>query len=130
MKPGLACLLVEDEALIAMDLSWQFTKAGFDRCRVAATGETALACLENDRFDVVVLDNHLAGGMDGIETAARIRAISDIPIVFMTGYPQDEALLKKIRPFTPAPCVDKPVVFSELLAAIDLLVSRRQRPIK
>ncbi|MCX6561145.1 MAG: response regulator, partial [Candidatus Aminicenantes bacterium] len=109
MKPGLNILLTEDEAIIAMDLEWRLKQAGAGRCRIVATGESALAWFEKEPPDVVVLDNHLAGVMDGIEAAARIRAEgSGVPIIFMSGYPQDEAFLARVRPLHPLACLDKP----------------------
>ena len=121
MKAGLSILLAEDEALIAMDLEWRLKQAGCGRCRVVATGEDAVAWFEKERADVVVLDNHLAGVLDGIEVAERIRAASGVPIIFMSGYPQDEAFQARVRPLRPIACLDKPIVFEELLAALDAL---------
>jgi len=123
MKPGLAILLVEDEAIIAMDLRFRLISAGCGRCRVVSTGEAAVASAETEPFDMIVMDNHLAGAMDGIEAAARIRDFKDIPVIFMTGYPQDEVYLAKTRPLRPAACLDKPVIFEDLIAAIDSVAS-------
>jgi len=74
MKREPAVLLAEDEALIAMDLSARLKNAGCGRVQVVATGEEALAWAGRERFDVIIMDNHLAGSMDGVETAARLRA--------------------------------------------------------
>jgi DNA-binding response OmpR family regulator len=119
MRPGLSILLAEDEAIIAMDLEWRLKQAGCGRCRIVATGEAAVAWFKKEPADVVVLDNHLAGATDGIDAAEHIRVGSGVPIIFMSGYPQDETFLSRVRPLHPIACLDKPVVFEELLAAID-----------
>jgi CheY-like chemotaxis protein len=64
------------------------------------------------------MDNHLAGPVDGIEAALRIRAGSRVPIIFMTGYLRDEAFRERVRPVGPIACLDKPVIFEELLKAL------------
>ncbi len=123
MKSDLAILLVEDEAIIAMDLRNRLLRAGCGRCRVVSTGEAAVAWAENEPYDLIVMDNHLAGPMDGIEAAARIRARKNIPVVFMTGYPKEEVFLEKTRTIRPAASLNKPVVFEDLVAAIETATS-------
>ena len=119
MKRGLSILLVEDEAIIAMDLKYRLLQEGCSRCRIVSTGEAAVAFAETESFDMIVMDNHLAGVMDGIEAARRIRSSKDIPVIFVTGYPKDEIYLEKTRPIRPVACLDKPVDFDDLLAMID-----------
>jgi DNA-binding response OmpR family regulator len=121
MKPGLAILLVEDEAIIAMDLRNRLVRAGCGRCRVVSTGEAAVSWAGTETYDMIVMDNHLAGTMNGIEAATRIWAKKDIPVIFMTGYPNDEILREKTRLLRTAACLDKPVVFEDLVAVIEAL---------
>jgi len=111
-------LLVEDEAIIALDLRRKLQSAGYRVIGTAATGEDAAALAERGHPDVVLMDNHLAGPIDGIEAALRIRAHSDVPIIFMTGYLQDDAFRERVRPVRPIACLDKPIVLEELLKAI------------
>jgi CheY-like chemotaxis protein len=113
-----AVLLVEDEAIIALDLRRKLQKAGYRVIGTASAGEEAAAIALRDRPDVVLMDNRLAGAVDGIEAALRIRAKSDVPIIFMTGYLQDDAFRKRVRPVRPIACLDKPVNFEELLKAL------------
>jgi CheY-like chemotaxis protein len=110
-------LLVEDEAIIALDLIHKLRQAGY-QITTAATGEDAAAMVLRDAPNVVIMDNHLAGKIDGIEAAREIRAASDVPIIFMTGYLQDEAFRERLRPVRPIACLDKPIILEELLKAI------------
>jgi CheY-like chemotaxis protein len=118
MKTIRSILLVEDEAIIALDLGRKLRQAGYQVIGTAATGEEAAAIALRDRPDVVLMDNRLAGAVDGIETALRIRTGSGIPIIFMTGYLQDEAFRERVRPVGSIACLDKPVIFEELLKAL------------
>lgn len=83
-------LIVEDEAIVAMALSRALPRLGHQVCRVLASGEEALACINTERPDLILMDIHLVGAWDGIQTAERIRAEHDVPIVFITGYSIDE----------------------------------------
>ncbi|GEM_PF-5656156 len=118
MNDGRRILLVEDEALIAMDLEWRLRRAGYGRCRIVPTAEEAVTWFEMERHGLVIMDNHLAGDADGIEAALRIRAQSDVPIIIVSGYTRDEAFLARVRPLGPAACLDKPIVFDDLLAGL------------
>jgi CheY-like chemotaxis protein len=121
VKPGWSILLVEDEALIAMDLRLRFMKEGAGRVRIVATGEESVLCAAAERFDVVVMDDHLAGDMRGIEAAERIRAAGDVPIIFISGYPKDDGFFARTAALRPAACLDKPIDFRRLMTAIHSL---------
>jgi len=118
MNPGGSILLVEDEAIIAWDLKDRLESAGYPVCRMIATGEDAVLWAERARPGVILMDNRLAGEIDGLEAALRIRANSDVPIVLMTGYPQDEEFQKRIAPVHPLACLTKPVNIEELITIL------------
>ena len=121
MKRGWNILVVEDEALIAMDLRLRLLQEGAGRVRVVATGEESIACAAGERFDLVVMDDHLAGELDGVEAAERIRSSSQTPIIFISGYPKDEAFLARTARLCPAAFLDKPIDYRRLMAVIDAL---------
>ena len=79
-------LLVEDEAFVAMSLTRALPRFGYEVCCVLASGEEAIQRLEKEQPDVVLMDIHLVGTLDGVQTADIIRTRCEIPIVFMTGY--------------------------------------------
>lgn len=94
-------LIVEDEVIIAEDMRLRLQSLGYDVCAYVSSGEEAIGIVEQDRPDLVLMDIILKGDLDGIETAGRIRSVSDIPIVFMTAYADEEKLerAKLIEPF-------------------------------
>ncbi|MCO6451936.1 MAG: response regulator transcription factor [Caldilineales bacterium] len=75
-------LIVDDDALMRRSLSLQLEQAGY-RTTTAASGEDALALIQRDRPDLVLLDVGLPG-MDGLETIRRIHQEMDIPVIFVT----------------------------------------------
>jgi len=118
MKPAASILLVEDEAIIALDLKGKLAEAGYSICRMIPTGEDTVLWAERDRPDLVLMDNRLAGKIDGVEAALRIRSKSDVRIIFMTGYPQDEEFRERVRLINPTACFAKPVIIEELLEVL------------
>ena len=81
-------LVVEDEALLAMELEQVLTEAGHEVV-LAADGPGALACAADPslRLRAVVVDLHFPGGMDGREVIRSLRTRSPgLPVVVVTGY--------------------------------------------
>lgn len=79
--------LVEDEAIIAMELEDRLEALGHEVCGHAARGEQALSMLPAARADVVLMDVNLGAGISGIQVAERLQeTMADLPIVFLTAY--------------------------------------------
>ena len=78
-------LVVEDEAIVAMDIAQRLSRAGCDVPAVTATGEVALRTLEELHPDLVLMDILLKGEKNGIETAREIKDQFEIPVIFLTG---------------------------------------------
>lgn len=80
-------LLVEDEPLIAVNEAEQLTNMGYGVI-TAYSGEKALGRFQAgpEAVDLVVLDINLKPEMDGIETARRILAIRDLPVIFLSSH--------------------------------------------
>ena len=109
MQGKIRILLVEDEAITALLLKRSLELEGHKVYEPLATGRKALEFVETHRIDVILLDINLAGDLDGIETAKRISAIRDIPIIFTTGYSDDE-IKRKASVLQPIAYVVKPII--------------------
>ena len=59
-------LIVEDEAVIAMEIEMRLGKMGYEIIGNAATGEKALAIAEASRPDLALMDINLVGPRDGV----------------------------------------------------------------
>ncbi len=77
-------LLVEDEAIIAMALAADLEDMGY-AVATAGSGEEAFAMVQQQLFDLVLMDIQLGGSWDGIETLKKIQEIADPRVVFITG---------------------------------------------
>ncbi|QTA84694.1 Two component system response regulator [Desulfonema magnum] len=119
MKKKIKILIAEDEAIIAMRMEMELKSLGYDVCKPVSTGKKVIKSAENDKPDIVLMDLHLVGKMPGIEAARTIWNNYKIPMIFMTGY-QDEELMQKAMELNPVAYLIKPVEICEIEAAIDL----------
>lgn len=78
--------IVEDEALIAMEICDRLTHLGYDVCGKATRGEQALDEIPRLSPDIVLMDIRLADKLTGIETAAKLRQLLDLPVVYLTAF--------------------------------------------
>ncbi len=80
----LAILIVEDDALLALDLEGLVSELGHRVCATAATADEAVEAASTYHPDLILMDFNLAGHADGAQAAHRIRLGNEVPIVFVT----------------------------------------------
>jgi DNA-binding response OmpR family regulator len=85
-------LIVEDEAIIAMDLQETLCEAGYVVLATIPSGEEALALCAGEQPDLILMDVHLQGSLTGIETAQLLRERYAIPSVLLTAHYDPETL--------------------------------------
>jgi PAS domain S-box-containing protein len=110
-------LIVEDEAILAMSLENKLDKLGYVILQPVATGEDAIAAVEDEQPDLVLMDIQLAGDMDGITAAGRINSFSDVPIVYLTGH-SDEPLVQRAMLTSTYGYLIKPVSIEDLRVSL------------
>jgi len=110
--------IVEDEIIIAMHMETVLKKAGYDVVKKVTTGEEAVQAVQDFNPDFILMDIHLAGRMDGIEAAGKIKELIDVPVIFMTGFPNPQ-LKERARKIGPAAYLLKPVNINSLLDIIE-----------
>ncbi len=77
-------LIVEDEGIIADNIASRLRKSGYHIAGIADSAEAALACVPETKPDLVLMDIHIKGALDGIETTKKLRESFDIPVVYLT----------------------------------------------
>ena len=118
-------LVVEDEALIRMDVVETLRDAGFDVVGEAGDGETAVRMALELRPDVVVMDVKMPV-MDGISAAEKIAKEHAAAVVLLTAFSQTE-LVERARDAGAMAYVVKPFTPADLLPAVEIAISRFQQ---
>ena len=116
-------LVVEDEAIIAMDLAATLRNQGCVVIGTTSTGEDSIALAGAGRPDLVIMDIRLRGSMNGLEAARVIKARWGIPVVFMTAY-GEEFLPGRLVPENGPPRVIKPFTESDIALVLSRYLPR------
>jgi YesN/AraC family two-component response regulator len=111
-------LIVEDEAILAMEYIILVKSMGYNVVRIAFNGQDAVWLSGQYRPDVVLMDIKLAGTMDGIEAAQVIQTQFDIPVVFITGNTDDDTQERAVG-INPAGYLQKPLNEMELKVILE-----------
>ncbi len=98
-------LIIEDETFIAMDLESLVKNLGHNVIGVARTHTDAVALAKNRKPGLILADIQLADGSSGLEAVNELLKTFEVPVVFITAYP--ERFLTGERP-EPAFLISKP----------------------
>ena len=117
-------LIVEDEGIVARDILLRLKRLGYRVCGTAATGREAIETALATRPDLVLMDVHLKGDMDGIAAARRIDGALGVPVVYLTAYSDDDTI-QRAASADAVGYLLKPFEERELRAAIEVALQRR-----
>ncbi|MGB9247292.1 MAG: response regulator, partial [Methanoregula sp.] len=116
-------LVVDDEAIITMQLEERLTAMGYTVAGMASSGEDAIEKARRLIPDLVLMDIVMPGKMNGIEAAKTIAEL-EIPVVFVTSY-ADDAIIEKAKQVRPYGYIVKPFNELEIKAAIEVALFRK-----
>ena len=119
-------LLIEDEAIVAMQTRSELQKMGHEVVGIFASGEDALAGIAGVNPELVLMDIKLQGEMDGIETAERLSQDYDIPLLFLTAH-SEESTIERARTIASYGYLLKPVEAQDLHIAIQMAIYRHEQ---
>jgi len=88
---GMRVLVVEDDALLLLDLEEVLRAAGAQSVHTCSTIEDAIRCSDTERFDAAVIDVRI--GSDSIAPIARQLVARGTPFVFYTGQPRNDRIM-------------------------------------
>lgn len=109
LTAGKRALIVDDEILVAWHLESVLEDLHMEICCVVSNGLDAVSEAMKESVDIVFMDVNLGGGIDGVEAARRIRELRNVPIIFVTAYASDEAMVSRITStLGPSAIVGKP----------------------
>jgi two-component system cell cycle sensor histidine kinase/response regulator CckA len=85
-------LIVEDEGIVAENIASRLLKNGYRVAGIAESAEEALASIPDSKPDLVLMDIHIKGALDGIETTRRLRDLFDIPVIYLTAHTDPQTI--------------------------------------
>ncbi len=119
-------LVVEDESIVSKDIQQSLKKLGYNVVGAASTGDQAVALALEHQPDIILMDIMLKGEMNGIEAATRIRAETNIPVIFLTAY-ADESTLSKAKVTQPYGYIIKPFKEIDIHTSIEMALSKHKK---
>ena len=124
-------LIVEDEAIVALELRHELQDLGYTVAGVVASGEQALAAVAKQVPQLILMDVRLQGPVDGIAAAESIRQRHDVPVIFLTAHSDDDTVKRAART-GPYGYLTKPYQNRELRAGIEVALtkSRMERQLR
>lgn len=123
MRDKTKILIVEDEMIIAANISLQLEQLGHEVTGIVPRGEDALKQLEISKPDILLLDINLKGTLDGIETAQAMQKNYNIPIIYLTAN-IDDAHFNRAKTTHPYGFIAKPFKKLDLQRTIELTISQ------
>ena len=120
MLEKLRVLVVEDEGLIARCICEDLKDLDVEPLKPVPKGEIAVDVALKEKPDLILMDIRLAGAMDGIEAAQKIKEKGSISIIFMSGYATEDIKEQALG----VDCIgffEKPVTVKDLTPIINQL---------
>ena len=116
-------LVVEDEAIVAMDIQSKLEDLGYSVIALIKSGEEAVQSACEMRPELILMDINLQGDMDGIAAAACIQERNPTPVVYLTANGDKDTLLRATMT-EPLGYIIKPFEQQDLQAAIGVALHK------
>jgi len=101
-------LIVEDEPLAAMEIQESLERMGHLVPAIVDSADAVLPAALSSRPDLVIMDINLKSFADGVDAAARLRLLSEVPLIYLTAYP-GEGSRERAMKTRPSAYLTKPV---------------------
>ena len=111
-------MIVEDEAILAFDLSDLLEDAGYEIAGIARDMQAALRLAEKGSVDLATMDIRLAGGTNGVDTALKLWQEHEVRCLFISAS-LDKETRNQVQPAQPIGFVEKPIREQEIIASLD-----------
>jgi DNA-binding LytR/AlgR family response regulator len=129
LKTKSKILIVEDEPLIADDLSYILEREGYEIAGILSEMETAVNFLKTEKPDLILLDISLEGDEDGIDLAQIINESFQIPFVFITSF-SDKLTINRVKKTNPTGFIVKPFKESDITSVVAIALYKEKTPEK
>ena len=112
-------LIIEDEALVALDLAKGLERDGYLVAGIADSARSATELFNAGPVDILLVDVHIIGDKDGIDTARELLRIRQVPLIYLTAF-TDDGTLDRAKATNPAAYLAKPYTLTNVRIAIEM----------
>jgi PAS domain S-box-containing protein len=118
-------LIVEDDKASAYAMRRMLSEEGFEVVGEASAGEEAVTLVIELEPDIVLMDISIEGDLDGVEAANAIKRIADVPIIYLSGYSDNETV-ERAKRTSPFGYILKPFTKKELDISIQMALYKNE----
>jgi len=122
MDDRISILIVEDEAILAMDLCDLLEADGYCVVGTANNGRKALDLFRQNPVDLILCDITIKGDWDGIETITQLFKLRQVPLIYLTAL-SDRATILRAKETLPAAYITKPFDAGQLRIAVEMALN-------
>lgn len=112
-------LIIEDEALVALDLAKGLERDGYQVAGIADSAVSAMELFNAGPVDILLVDVSIIGDKDGIDTARELLKIRQVPLIYLTAF-TDGGTLDKAKTTNPSAYLAKPYTLTNVRIAIEM----------
>lgn len=116
-------LVLEDEALIALDIRYELEAMGYEVTDVVSNSKDAFESVEKNRPDIALLDVNVRGLLNGADIGAQLKVRYDVPCIFLTAY-VDENTIEQVKRCQPYGYMVKPLNIPQLRATLETSIAK------
>ncbi|MCU7494654.1 MAG: PAS domain S-box protein [Ignavibacteria bacterium] len=122
-------LVVEDEAIVALDIKLRLQALGYKVTGIVSNGEDCLKMIEAEKPQLILMDIIIKGEQDGVSLAGFIKEKYNIPVIYLTAH-TDEATLDRAKQTAPYGFIIKPFELKDLRSTIEIALFKYQSELK
>ena len=111
--------IVEDDYVVAKNLSFLLENLGYKVQGISETGEEGLLQIKKEKPDLVILDIDLAGALNGIDVGKKLKEQFQVPFIYITAHADDQTMAEAL-PTEPWAYLAKPFNENTLRSSIEL----------
>ncbi len=118
-------LIVEDNPIVAEDLKIKLIQLGYEITGTAYSGEEALESVEQDRPDIALMDIRLGDGINGIDTAIKLKEHHALSVIYLTAHADDDTI-SKAKMTEPYGYIVKPFDETQIQSVIEIAIYKEK----
>jgi len=118
-------LIVEDDKMLCTIFEMFIMQLNYELIGISQSGKEAIELCKLNKPDVILMDIHLEGAINGIETSKKIHKLYDIPIIFVTSDIKEKTIQSAIYKNTYG-FLMKPVYKSTLGVTVEFALAKHR----